>query len=98
MIKKVYTDEISMDEWKQKLATDDNDWLIRQYYGLKFLVRMMDSQIETIYHDMNIKNSVEDDYKTVILPLEDEMMDFDCQLANVEDEMDLRGLDALIVE
>ena len=99
MIKKVTTNEISMDEWKRKLATDDNDWLLRQYYGLKFLVNIMDKTIDTVYHEMKMKmNDIDDDYKTVILPLEDEMMEFDCQLVSVEDEMDVRGLDLLIME
>ena len=98
MIKKVTTNEISMDEWKQKLATDDNDWLLRQYYGLNFLVKMMDKQIDMVYHDMKTNNSVDNDYKSVILPLEDELMLIDTQLVSVEDEMDMRGLDLLIME
>jgi len=99
MIKKVITDEISIDEWKQKLATDDNDWLLRQYYGLNFLVKSMDKTIDTIYHEMKTKSdNINDDYKSMILPLEDELMLIDSQLVSVEDEMDMRGLDLLIVE
>jgi len=100
-IKKIVTDEISMDEWKRKLATDDNAWLIRQYYGLDFLVKSMDTMIENIYHKIrdNIGGSLGNEYyKDNIYPLESEMMDMNCQLVSVEEEMELRGLSGLILE
>jgi len=97
MIKKVTTNDINLDEWKRKLATDDNDWLLRQYYGLQFLVKSMDKTIDVIYHEMKTKSdNMNDDYKSMILPLEDEMMLIDEQLVSVEDEMDMRGLDLLV--
>lgn len=100
MIKKITTNEISIDEWKQKLATDDDDWLLRQYHGLNFLVKSMDITIDNIYHKLKSgKDDISgDDYRENIYPLEDEMMNVDNQLADVETEMEFRGLDLLIEE
>lgn len=102
MIKEVVTNEIDLSEWKNKLATNDDDWLLRQYYGLKFIVQSMDTKIDTIFHDMKCKVGTHEDipddkYLENICPLENEMMDVDIQLVDVEEEMELRGLAALIV-
>jgi len=99
MIKEVTTDEIDLNDWKKKLATNDDDWLLRQYYGLKFIVESMDAKIDAIFHDMKreMDDIPDDKYLENICPLENEMMDIDVQLVDVEEEMELRGLDALII-
>jgi hypothetical protein len=99
MINRVCTDEISMDEWKSKLTTSDDDWLIRQYYGLSFIVQSMDRSIEHLYHDLRLEKGAKlgDTYTEFIYPLENEMMDVDIQLVDVEEEMEVRGLDILAV-
>jgi hypothetical protein len=100
MIKEVTTDEIDLEDWKNKLATNDDDWLLRQYYGLKFVVKSMDDQIDIVFHNMKRESDdINDDkYLEDICPLENEMMDTDMQLVDVEEEMEARGLDALFVE
>lgn len=100
MIKNVSTNEISLGEWNHKIKISDDEWLVRQYYGLAFIVNAMDKSIEIIYHELKFeKGTIHDDvYKKDILPLENEMMDVDIQLVDVEDEMEKRGLDALRFE
>ena len=97
MMIRITTNEISVNEWKRKLAIGDDDWLILQYNGLDFLVQSMDRSIESIYHDLKMQKGevLGDEYTERIYPLENEMMDIDIQLVDVEEEMELRGIDIL---
>jgi hypothetical protein len=97
MIRRVCTNEISLDEWKMKVKESDDEWLLRQYYGLSFLVESLNREVDMAYENLQIeKGTVQDDvYKDYIYPLKSELMNVDIQLVDVEDEIDDRQIGLL---
>jgi hypothetical protein len=98
MITKVHSIDLNPQEWKSKLVHSDDEWLILQYYGLKFMLEMMDIEIENTYHKLKIERGelLDTVYKEVIFPMEDEMMDVDFQLTDVEQELEDRQINVIL--
>ena len=94
----VDTTEISVDEWKYKVSHESDEWLIRQYRGLCILLDSMDKEIQDTYHRLKREKGtmIDDVYKEVIYPMENDYMDVDIQFVNVEDELDNRGISVLM--
>ena len=103
MSKNISTQDISIEEWNDKLIHETDDWIILQYTGLSCLVDGLHDEIDrrinklySLLEDNNKNGDIDDDvYRDRIYPLEDEVMDIDIQLVSIEEEMDRRGIDIL---
>lgn len=100
MVMNISTNEISTDEWKSKIINADDEWLIKQFYGLSFLTQSLDNKIDKTFHGLNREKReiLDDEYREYIYPLETELMDMEIQLVDVEDELERRGIALMLVE
>jgi hypothetical protein len=94
----VVTQDISVDEWKFKIEHADDEWLIRQFRGLSILLNGIDKDISDTYNRLEMERGtvLDDVYKEVIYPMENDYMDVDIQFVDIEDELERRGIDILL--
>ena len=93
----VVTQDISIDEWKFKIEHADDEWLLRQFRGLSILLDGMDKDIADAFDKLEIERGtiLDDDYKDMIYPMENDYADIDIQFVDIEDELERRGIDIL---
>lgn len=99
MTTQISTIEITPEEWRRKISIEEDEWVIRQFYGLSLLYKSMDAEVSKLYHHIdNTETDCEDIYNNMIRALEDETLDIDCQIADIEDELDRRDIHLMMVE
>jgi len=88
----VHTIDISIEEWKFKVKTSDMEWLTLQYRGLQHLTEILDNEIDvkTKFLASTHESDYNEMYRSVIYPLEDQLMNVDVQLVDVEEEIESR--------
>lgn len=96
----ISTIEISAEEWRHKVATEDDEWVIRQFYGLSLLHKSMDEEVSRLFKQLDNQDDIEHDdmYYSIVHSLEDEALDVDVQLADIEDELDKREICLMNIE
>jgi hypothetical protein len=100
MVMQILTNEIGTDEWKFKLVHSDEEWLLRQYYGLSKILDIMEKEVVDKFHALKLeRGTVHDEvYREIIYPMENRLMEVDTQFVDVEDELYDRGIDPMMDE
>jgi hypothetical protein len=94
----VFTNQISVDDWKRKIQASDDEWLLRQHYGLSLLLDMIECQMDDLYAKLkDEKGNIPDEtFRDMLYPLENDQMEMDIQFVDIEDELERRGIDIML--